>query len=816
MHKSANILFIVFYLFCSIGSVYSQSNSQIIRGVVVDRDSKFPLPGVNIILLNSENRGTISNYDGEFILETVPIGRHTVQFSFIGYKTVVTPNVLVGSGKEVILNIELEEMAIGLDEVVIKVDTEKDKALSEMSLISSRAFTVEETGKYAGSLNDPGRMALSFAGVSGGGNDATNEIVIRGNSPRGMLWQIEGIPVVNPNHFGEEGQTGGGVCLLSNNLLDNSDFMTGAWAAGYGNALSGVFDIHLRNGNNRKRENSFQLSTLGIDAAIEGPIRKGWNGSYLINYRYSTFGLLEKLGVYIFDEQDGVPLYQDLSYKFFLPSKKLGVFSLWGIMGKSEMESKNVIETLSTPDGIEFNNLDNSRDLSKADVGIFGLTHKYFIGDKSYLKTGLSLSSSCLHNEEDGRLEPLSALSKIGLKEKDVFKRRLFVFTTHYNIKFNSRHTLRAGLTGTHINYNAFRIEYNDEQMVMETEIDDKESSYLIQPFVSSKYKISERLVLVGGLHAMYYSKSNKYVIEPRLALNWQLASQHSVGFGYGQHSQLQPLSLYVYRNPDNMQQINKNIDFTKARHYMISYNYLINENLRLKTDFYYQQLFSIPVAKGNSDELSDRSKTYSAINYSDGIDYIPLQNTGEGTNYGVEFTLEKFFTNQWYCLITASLYESKYIARDNIERNTRFNGNYVANFLVGKEIEFSNHNMLAFNTRLIVAGGKRYTPVIGINGATDEYGNAISGLNGNQISYPVYDYENAFSKSLDAYFRLDLGVSYRLNRNEVAHIISLDIQNATNKENVWRMDGYDTNEMKYNYDYQAGLLPVLKYRIEF
>ena len=815
-NKNIKLVISLISLFILNGLIYSQNNSQTIRGVVTDRDSKFPIPGVNIMIIDSGYIGTTTNQNGEFVLENIPIGRHSIQCSFIGYKSSVNSNVLVGSGKEVVLNIEMEESAIALDEIVVKVKTEKDKTLNEMSVISARTFTVEETGKYAGSLNDPGRMALSFAGVSGGGNDATNEIVIRGNSPRGMLWQIEGMPVANPNHFGEEGQTGGGVCLLSNNLLDNSDFMTGAWSPGYGNALSGVFDIQLRNGNNRNHEGSFQLSTLGIDAALEGPIKKNWNGSYLINYRYSTFGLLEKCGVYVFDEADGVPSYQDLSFNFFLPSKKLGVFSLWGIMGKSELESQNIIEMKSTSEGIEYNDLDNSRDLSKADVGIFGLTNKYFIGKKSYLKTGLSVSASDLHNEEDGRSEPLVAISEIDLEEKDVFKKRLFVFTSHYNVKFNSKHTFRAGITGTYINYNAFRVEYNFEQQALETEIDDTGNSYLIQPFISSKYKFSNILVLVAGLHSMYYNQSRKYALEPRLALSWQFSRKHSVGLGYGLHSQLQPLSLYVYRDPKTQERINKNLDFSKARHYVLSYNYLITDDLRLKTDIYYQQLYSIPVAKGVESEFSDRLNSYSSINYSDAIDYIPLQNKGKGTNYGVEFTLEEFFSNNWYCLITTSLYESKYTAIDNVERNTRYNGNYATNILAGKEIEFSNKNILGFNARIIASGGKQYTPVIGIVGVTDENGDAITDFKGDQVFSPVYDYANAFSKSLDDYLRLDVSASYRINLNKVAHIISIDIQNATNRENIWRVDGYDTEEMKYKNDHQAGLIPVLKYRLEF
>lgn len=818
MKKYTKFLFLSILCFYTIKPISSQTtHNQTIRGTVIDRDSKFSIPGANILIQESDFKlGAVTDFNGAFKIENVPLGRHNIIVSFIGYKNAYIPNVLVGSGKEVVLNIELEETTINMKEVVVKSEVNKEKTQNEMSIISSRTFSVEETSKYAGSLNDPGRMALSFAGVSGGGNDATNELVIRGNSPRGMLWQIEGIPVTNPNHFAEEGQTGGGVCLISNNLMDNSDFSTGAWAPGYGNALSGIFDIKLRKGNNQKRENTFQFSTLGVDLATEGPIKKDWFGSYLINYRYSTFGLLEKGGIHVLDENDGVPLYQDLSYKIFLPFKKAGSFSIWGIHGRSEMTGKNVVNLITSSEGIDYNYLENSRDFSKADIDIYGITHKYFIGKRSFIKTGLSHSSSHLVNEEDGRLEPLQAISIIGVEEKDDFKKNTSVLTSHLNTKFNSKHTFRAGFTFSHLNYEAYRIEFNDELQQMETDVDDESKSNLLQSFMLSKYKFSDNLTMVGGIHFMHYDLSAKTSIEPRLSISYNISDKHSISAGIGQHSQLQPLSLYIYRDASNFQQKNRNLDFSKARHYVISYNYIINENLRLKSDIYYQQLYSIPIASNEILNLSDRLNSYSVINYSDGIDYIPLENEGEGTNYGIEITLERFFSNNWYFLTTTSLYESKYESIDGIERNTRFNGNYIFNFLAGKDFELTNKNIISLNARIISTGGQRYTPIKEIIEATDDNGDLKTDFKGDQVYIAVYDYENAFSEQFKNYFRMDLGMSYRINKSRVAHIISLDIQNVTNNENIREVDGYDFENNKFEYEYQAGLIPVLKYRLEF
>ena len=127
--------------------------------------------------------------------------------------------------------------------------------------------------RYAGAIDDPARMVSAFAGVNGNA-EGDNDIVVRGNSPRGILWRLEGVEIPNPNHFASEGATGGPINALNSNMLGNSDFYTGAFAPEYGNALSGVFDMKLRNGNNEQREYSATLSVLGTDLTAEGPFKE--------------------------------------------------------------------------------------------------------------------------------------------------------------------------------------------------------------------------------------------------------------------------------------------------------------------------------------------------------------------------------------------------------------------------------------------------------------------------------------------------------------------------------------------------------------
>ncbi len=237
-----------------------------------------------------------------------------------------------------------------------------------MITVSGPYFSVEETKRYAGSFNDPARMAASYAGVTGT-PDGNNDIIIRGNSPRGMLWRLEGIEVPNPNHFANEGASGGPISILNSNMLDNSDFLTGAFPADYGNAYSGVFDINLREGNNRKTEYSLMAGILGTDCSAEGPFKKGGQSSYLINYRYSTIAMLDAIGVKIID--DGIPRFQDLSFNLVFPTKHAGKFKIFGVGGLSDISEQDT----------------HYVNVFGVDMGVIGVSHQIFLCKNSYLKT---------------------------------------------------------------------------------------------------------------------------------------------------------------------------------------------------------------------------------------------------------------------------------------------------------------------------------------------------------------------------------------------------------------------------------------------
>jgi len=727
--------------------------------------------------------GGTTDMDGYFRLTNVPVGRYNILVRFLGYTPATISEVLVGSGKEIVLTVELIETVNKLNAVVIKADVNKDKPLNAMASISARSFNVEETRRYAGGFDDPARLASAFAGVAPGGNMQDNAIVIRGNSPKGVLWRVEGVDVPNPNHFSGGNVAGGGlVNIISSQVLSNSDFYTGAFPAEYGNALAGVFDIKLRTGNNEKREFAIQAGMMGLDFAAEGPFVEGKNASYLFNYRYSTMGLLSNLGLLPSEKIN----YQDLSFKLSFPTKEAGVFSFWGIGGndkliKPEVKDSSLWET--EMDRYSSNWTDN--------FGATGFTHKYILGAKSYIHSSLVVSGNKKLLEQQKLDDQLVLQDDMHMKN-NTGKITLSSFINH---KFNMKHTNR---TGININALYYILDLNgvanDIPGTYRNFAKENGVSYHLQFYSQSKYNFTDKFTVNAGIQTEYFALNQSFTIDPRVGFNWDFLPNQTISFGYGKHSQLEDLRIYFINNEDN-DYLNKDLSFSHAHHFVLGYDWRINENTRLKIEPYFQYLYDIP-------GIADSS--FSMINFRQDMTFREvLKNNSIGKNIGIDITIERFLKNNFYYLVTASIFDSKYKADDNVWRSTRYDKEFVANILLGKEffIGENKKNTLGLNIRLNMVGGERQTPLLAQESQL--------------AKRPIYDEGKAFEDKDDFCNFLDLAITYRINKKKHSSIWALQVKNALG---ALQYDGYE-----YNYKHQqmdrsknVFVIPNISYKIEF
>ena len=780
-------------------NIFSQQENykQNIRGVVIDEDTDAPLIGASIILLNtSPIIGATSDINGKFFIENIPVGRINLQFSFIGYGTVTLNNLMLNSGKEMVLSIKLKEQIIVGEEIIIRANNRKDRALNEMATVSARSFSVEETEKYAGSLGDPSRMVANYAGVMSV-NDSRNDIIIRGNTPSGLLWRLDDIEIPNPNHFGSLGSTGGPISMLNNNLLSNSDFFTSAWPAQYGNAISGVFDLNLRSGNDQKHEFTGQIGFNGFELGAEGPIKKG-KSSYMISYRYSTLSVFNKIGFNIGVGQ-AVPQYQDLTFKVDIHTKKAGRFTVFGIGGTSFIKLYD--SEKNEDDGDAAYSLGGYDTDFGSDMGVIGLSHQYFFNEKTRLKTSISVYGTkvttmvdSLQFDSDNNVIPNSNAPYY----RGDMRESKFAFAMSLKRKINNKNFVSFGFTLNHFNINYVdSATFSTTKFITLTDING--SMNLLKSYAQFKHKFSDKITLNTGIYSQYLNLNNSTSIEPRLGLRYNFTNTQSVNIGFGLHSQTQVRTAYFYQTQlQNGEYINtnKNLDFTYSSQFVLGYNYLFTENIRLKVETYYQHLYNIPVKESFGE--------YSLINSGDDF-FVWLEdslvNKGTGNNYGIEFTFEQFLYKGLYYLVTASVFESKYKGYDNIERNTAWNGNYVFNALIGYELKAGKHGILGINLKSTYAGGKRYVP-IDLEESKKQY-------------KTVYFWDEAYEHKYANYFRIDTRISYKLNGKKINQEWALDLQNITNNKNIFRQV-YNKQTQSLTTDYQTGFFPMFMYRINF
>ena len=761
---------------------------QTVKGTVVDDQSGTGLAHATV-QAEGNRQGATTDTLGQFKLNAIPVGRRTLRISMLGYDDAVISNIEVTSSKEVVLEIRLKERIKKMEEVVLSARRAKDKPLNEAALVSGRQFSMDEAVRYAGTRNDPSRMAQNFAGVSGG-NDARNDIIIRGNSPSGVLWRMEGIDIPNPNHYSTLGSTGGPVTILNTNTLKNSDFITSAFPAAYGNAVAGVFDLRMRNGNNEKYEFLGQMGFNGFEFGAEGPLAAHPGSSFLVNYRYSLIAVVQKLGLSV-GTGDATPYYQDLNFKVNVPTKKAGTFSLFGLGGESHIQFA----------AIDKDNLYSTNDGSLRDrtfrslTGVIGFTHTYFFNTSASGRFTFAVSGLLSKYRETFYNSPKPDPTAFYKRNTQVKYSASYTF----NKKFSSKNQLTAGWVADINRLNLFNRYIADGDSVLSTLFSTRKNAVLLHGFVNFAHRFTDKLSTNLGVYQQLFTLNNSYSLEPRWNLKYQLKPNQSVSVGAGLHSQTQPLEVYFYEstNSDGSSSLtNKNLGFVKSVHTVAGYDISFSRHLRVKAELYAQYLFDAAV--------EDSSTSFSMLNA--GADfYFPdkknLVNRGKGRNYGIELTLERFLNKGFYYLITATVFDSRYTGSDRIWRNTAFNSQYVLNLLGGKEFKLGPHTTVGIDTKLSVAGGQRYTPF-------DPAASQAAG-------YVIFRENQAYSLQNDPYGRLDLKFSFTRNGKKTTQKWYVDLQNLTNRDNIYIRTLNPKNGAIGEIN-QIGFFPNINYQVTF
>lgn len=768
----------LFYLLFIVGfsnTLVAQEITGIVNGSVIDRATGSPLEGVNVRLGSTLVFTAQSNEQGKFSLE-IPVGRYKITATSTGYNT-FTQEILATAGKTVTLNISLGSSMEELQAVEVYSSPLSGEVAGQRSL------TIEKTLRIPANYLDPVRAITAYPGVVTA-NDQGNSIIVRGNSPNGLLWKLNGVDIVNPNHLSNAGTfsdkpmaNGGGVNIISAQIIDKTDFYTGQVPIAHGNSLSGVIDMTLREGNKEKMEYTAQASLLGLDVAAEGPLGKSQATSFLANYRYSTVGLLSAMGVDFGDESIA---FQDLSFHLNHRARKGTTLSLFGFWGASrnDFDAKIPEEWKQEKDQYTINYTSRT--------GAIGGNMTLPLG-RGKLNAAIAYSRTTQSRDSEISREAYSLPAFVKVDNYDQFN-GLFASRLDYSLPLTNNVSWTTGVSANEVNNEVFAVKIRSYQADL---FQDGEILYgrnygmLIQPFTNFTFKFSPKVSFDAGVRYVNYTFNSTDAIEPRAALSVKPNEQSFFTASYGLISQIQIAQMYAV-NPD--------LQLTKSHHFDIAHTQMFSNDLELKTGVYYQYLFDVPIAA--------RGYQFSALNFLEGLPPDSLVSLGTGTNYGVDATLEKQFFAKHYILLGASYYKSTYVPRNGIERNTRFDGNYTLSAVHGKEwTKESRRRTIGLNTRILYLGAMNQTQVW----------EAESIL----VGETIYNDANPYSEKLRDYFRLDVRLSFRKNKPGYTRTFAIDIQNLTNQQND-AYEYYDRVQAKTVMKYHLGIIPLLVYRVDF
>lgn len=769
-------------------SSYAQNlPTQMLKGVVKNAATLNAVENAAVYLKGTQHEYyTTASAEGFFTFENIPTGMYTLECYRVGFEPKRIMEIALIAGKQKYIEVFLEETSQKVEEVEVVA---KRAYNDESALLSERTFTMEQTQRYAAGFFDPARLATSYAGVIAS-QDLGNDLVIRGNSPAGVKWWIEGVEVLNPNHL-SNGSTpnervsasGGGVNILSGQMMNDSKLYTGAYHAGLGNATAGIFDIKLRKGNTEKREYTLQASFIGLDAAAEGPIKKGGKSSYLINYRYSTVGLLALGGIDFGGQTFG---FQDLAATLHFPTKKWGEFTLFAFGGLSENNfnaNRDSTTWVSSADKTDIR--------FRSNMGAVGANHSARLNKTMAWHTSAAYSATFSANQYQDIQQNL-------FTKNERYNQTLLSINSYVSARLNPSNTLKSGII---FQNRAFYYPNNSPlvQPLLSPEVTAlgfMQSAYgsysSLQPYVSESWHISPQWLLQTGIHSQYLLLNQRFSLDPRVKLTWKPQSSHTFMVSGAKISQTLPIPSYFFTNTLGLlpgYNANK-LDFMQSLQAVAGYIWKISAFTQLRTEAYYQYIYRVPVS------FTD-SGSYSLINYLEGVPLTPLVQQGTAANKGVEVSLEQSLHKGWFYTANTTLYNSEYKTIDGRTFNTRFNGRFATHLTLGKEWDWkgtkNKNRTVNINIRTFYSGGFRETPLLP-NGALD--------------------FTQAYSVQLPDYFRTDFRIAVRKQRQGYTRTLALDVQNLTNRKNI-AIRYYDSFSGEIYTKYQLDLIPVLSYRVE-
>ncbi len=785
---------IIIMLLCSLASkLTAQDANQTMRGLVLDNDTKDPIPYVVIEILNfSPPKSATTNERGIFEVGQIPRGVYKIELRHPKYMPIIISELYVGTGEQAILKINMERTSVKKnlpkkptgDIPVIIPQTSLNNQTNKNNLMGLElGMTIKQVdiNRVPYTFGDPARVFAKF-GSAYRRFDQTG-LWIRGHHPNTIQWRIEGLPVSTPNHLALGAKGTGYMPIFHVNSLKSISLYNGIYPAEYGNALNSVMDLDLRAGNRFGIEGNVEVNAAGVSGLVEGSIGKGDRHSFLVGVRTGFLPLLENL---VSTRYYPLPRIHDatLNLNFRTLDTEINVF---GIGGYSDLLVKR--------DQV----LPNDRyTLYRGDVkeeklyGVFGVSFRDdMYGQKGYYKLVLGTN----YNQE-------KFTEQVGNRIVESYHAQTTATSLlgYYHHTFSKKNQLRVGGGATHHYLDHWAFNRSASRYATRAFIG---HSVLAQIYAQWLLKIGDRVQMTAGAHGQYLTWNNDYSVSPRFALTWDVTTGHKLSLGYSWNHQMQPWELYL--NTSNApatvgKRIDKDLKFTQNQHFFLAYEWRPIPTWQIKAEGFYQRLYHVPVYEGNSDLLQ--------TNHSPGQNLWELSgfnNQGKGWHYGVEASIQKYFSRGYYGIVSATYFQAKYQATDGSWTGKEGNHQVNTNLMIGKEFKIGpKHNNIFFvEGNYLYKRGDFYTP--------------MDLEKSRAMGRTVLDWEQAYSQRHKAIHHVDLRIGFEINARKklLIHRFFVEIHNIINQRATYAF-GYnpitnDIEALKY-----PGVVPSLTYKLNF
>ena len=769
--------------------------AQTVRGTVKDVITGEPLPGAVVVVAGMENRGAVTDADGEFVIADIPIGRYSFTASCLGYESQQIVEILVSGTKEAVLSFHLRELAEELQAAHVRPVLNKARPINPTALAGASMISVEEATRFAGAFDDISRVVRRYVGTTGSTDN--NGISTHGNPASATQYRLEGVEIPSPIHFDGTGGHGTGmISALHTECLANSDYYTSAPPAEMGNTLGGVMDLQLRAGNPATWEHSAKISTLGLDLTSEGPLSKNQGSSYLATYRYGLSKLANDLGIGILDGDQGD--YHDLAFKLSFSLNNASSLHVWGLgtWDKVYMVWDGYDEPWQTlydqndfqcdihtlTGGLTYDALLRRGWRLRADLAA---AHRQFGGGDCFAIYATDGSLLSEENRKTAVFAPATPFVRLD------YTTLWLTGSVSASKRFSPHYLLKLGSSIRHIDYEQTLSRAASVYTgVLSPLTCADESMQQVDAYVTNNLRFGA-WTFNAGLHLSGWTLSEDWSLQPRLSAQWVPSSGHTLSLGYGMTTRMESYDTY-FASAEN-----RTLRPMRSQQAVLGYGWQPDLSFKLDAEAWTELQSDVPVSPHS---------TYTALNRRLYYTTEPLVNAGKGRSYGLSLGVEHYMTQGVYWLVNGTVFKVEYQAEDQIWRPTLFDRGWAVNAVGGKEWTLGARHVLSVNIATTAMGGIRQSPF-------DE--DASAALYKAGIPYVAYDENRAMERHSDPVVDLSLNISYRIHAGRLDHIIGFDYLNMLGMEEPLQ-DYWNAHTGRAQTVTSCYSLPNISYCVEF